>query len=272
MYRFFKSLTTCQNGQVFWVSSLLVFLQHFRDGLRARAHLELFVDVANVKVHGVLADVELVGDFFVKLPCDECIEHRLFACGELVVGRLDDGLGHGFLECLNDHARDFAAHRRTTCNDFFRGVFEMTGLDGFLQIAIGPCLQRLENGVGMIVCREHHKLRVGHQWGERAHGFDPAFAWQVDVHENHVHIPFRHLGDGFLGRGECADALDHARGAQAFHQRFSQTCLVFDNGDAEELCFCGHAFFCAGTEVVDDRAVKGIMQCQIVPAVCGLAV
>jgi len=66
----------------FTAAFLRLPLQKFRHRFRARPHLKFFVDAADVSMHGLVADVEFLGDFLVDQTLREQIQNLLFAFGK----------------------------------------------------------------------------------------------------------------------------------------------------------------------------------------------
>src|SRR6266545_8012470 len=60
--------------------------QELGDGFGPGSDLELFIDAADVGVHGFIADAELLRDLLVKKTLAQAIQHFLFALRQVLGG------------------------------------------------------------------------------------------------------------------------------------------------------------------------------------------
>src|SRR6185436_5584000 len=117
------------------------------DGSGPRMHVELFVNVADMRADGFDADAQMIGDLLVKKALSEVLKHFLLAPGKLR-GRGACGSFFCFgslLKNFNDSSCNLVGHGRATGMDILN-CFEKAGRWRFLdQITACSRRQRLKN-------------------------------------------------------------------------------------------------------------------------------
>src|SRR5260370_40026964 len=97
--------------------------------------------------------------------------------------------------------------------------------------------ERIEDGIRVVVNREHENLWKFHHFGELAHTFYAIHARQADVHEHDLRFELRDFTQRLFAAGKGADALTVRRTLQDVDHARAHRGIVFNNGD-----FYGHIF------------------------------
>ncbi|SNQ45832.1 hypothetical protein FRACA_1140006 [Frankia canadensis] len=199
--------------------------------------LELLQDVANVVLHRVLADVQLLGDVAVVHALGDEPQHLHLPVGEPGRGQLRPVvlvLDHGreLAEELRRHGRADQALPAVDRPDV-RG--DLVDRDLLQQVAHRPRLDRVVE-VGLLVTdRQHHDLRARHRFLDGAGRVDSAAPRHPHVHEHNVR---GHL----LRHGHClgtirglADDLDVNLLAEHHLQPATEQCVVVDDEHPDRI-------------------------------------
>lgn len=202
------------------------------DGLRARVHLEFFVNAADVGVDGRHADAERFGDFLVEVAFAQEIEDGLFArreCFEIrgARGGRETGKGLHYLAC------DAAAHGRAAGHDLRDGFEEFGASRTFEEVACRAGGKRGEDVVGVFVDREHQKLGAGHRGLELAHGLDAIHFREVDIDEHDVGRFGGESLDGGSAAVVLADEFEVGGAGDKFRQYAAGGVVVFNDGNPD---------------------------------------
>ena len=104
------------------------------DGGRGVADLELFVNVAHVRVHGAVADIELVRDFLLHETLGEELEDLKFPLGE---GGFFFGFWESVLKVVEDEACDIGIEGSTARHDVSNAAGDASELGGLKKVAVG---------------------------------------------------------------------------------------------------------------------------------------
>src|SRR4051812_25541087 len=84
--------------------------QMFRHGFSPRTHVQLLINVPDVRVDSRISDLHRVGDFFVEITFRKKVEHLRFAGRKRFRFARD---GRGLLKGLHDLSRNVTAHGRS---------------------------------------------------------------------------------------------------------------------------------------------------------------
>src|SRR5690606_2226524 len=175
------------------------------DGLRhggaAGVHVELLVDVLDVRVDRARADEEALGDLLLRVPGHHLAEHVALALGEPVVRRRPRPVERG------EHLpRDGPRHQHAAVAGGLDRRRELVGVGVLEEVARGA---RPAGGVdrpGVVAGGEHDDARPGEARLEGAEAVEPAHAGEVDVEEEDVG-PVR-VGGPLAHRGPREGVLD----------------------------------------------------------------
>ena len=164
------------------------------------------------------------------------MEHFLFARGEFgLLGLVPGGPGgrQGLLERLDHQAGDLAGHRRGTVDHILRRGHQLAPEHRLVQVAAGTRFERPEDGIGVVIDRQHDHQDAGQFGNELPHALHAVHPRQIDVHEHHPRLQGRQVAHRLLAVRARGDHADGGRGAQHFTQRFAQFALVLDNGNGD---------------------------------------
>jgi hypothetical protein len=180
---------TTASGELAEFDQLLADGDH--DGFHAGVDLELFQDVPDVVLHGVLGDEQLLGDVAVVHAAGHELEHLHLPVGELgrgdalgpVLAGVPVGQGGELGEQLARHRR---VDQRLTAVHGSDRLGHLVERDVLEQVAAGAGPDRLEQVLFLVADGQHHDLRAGRDVLGRPAGLDPAGLRHPDVHEHDV--------------------------------------------------------------------------------------
>jgi hypothetical protein len=199
--------------------------------------LQLLEDVADVVLHGVLGDEELLGDVAVVQAARHELEHLELALGQPRGGHLVPLVG--LLDHRGELAEQLRRHRRAdqrlAAGDRTDRAGDLVDRDLLEQVARRAGLDRLVE-VGLLVGdRQHHDLRARHDVLDRGAGLDPGAARHPHVHQDDVGEQGRGLGHRFGAVGRLADHLDVRLLAEDHLETTAEERVVVDDEDADRL-------------------------------------
>ena len=190
--------------------------------------MELLIDVADVRVHGGVAHLHLVGDFLVEKTLRQQIQNfRLARRKALRLG------GHlrRLLERLDNFPRDVAAHRRAARLDLLDGRQQFRWRRLLEHVARRAGRERVEDVLGVLIHGEHDELRAGQLRLEPPHAFHAVHARQVDVHQNHFGKDLGKLLQRLLRAAVPAHAFESRRAVNQLRQAAPDLRVVLDDGN-----------------------------------------
>src|SRR3954454_9511560 len=196
--------------------------------------VELGEHVADVGLHGAVAEVQLRGDFMVGESLGDGEEYVALAVGQSVsVGRrLWRGKGG---EPFDQPLGDARVQQRVTARDHLDGLEELGRASVLEQESTRARPQGLQHQVVLVEGGEHHDAgTLARRVGQDGTGRRQA----VEVRHSHVHE--HHVGrctpaqrNGLQPVAGLADHFDVRRGTQQQHESGTHQVLVIDDGDPD---------------------------------------
>lgn len=144
--------------------------------------VEFLIEAAEVGVNGVVADAEVVGDFFDGFAFDEAFEDLEFARGEAVVGDSGSPGAHHF----ENLAGDVAVEGGTAVEDVVDAVGDLLGVGGFEEVTGGAGADGFSDFGRIIEGGEHDDLGGGGMGFKFGDAVEAAHAGQTDIEEYDV--------------------------------------------------------------------------------------
>ena len=186
-------------------------LQRLQHRLRLTVHLQLFIDMPDVRPYRVNADKMLIGDELVGVAFHEAFQDVQFTGREVVIFLWLVG-SRLLLEKLQYPAGDAGRHGRAAPLYIVDGGDDFGGGGAFEQVARCAVADGLENFVLVLEDSEHEHLRFRAQCFHDGRRLDARPAWHVNVHEDNVGPEAWHLHFEVAGIGKCADEFEGGRG------------------------------------------------------------
>jgi hypothetical protein len=101
------------------------------------------------------------------------------------------------------------------------------------QVATGACGKSVEDVRGILIHRQHHKLRVREQRLERTHTLHAVSPREIDINERDMRLEPGELGDGAFAIWKFAHAREAVGVAQPLHEYLPDRYVVFHHDNVD---------------------------------------
>ena len=195
----------------------------------ARGHVEFRVDIGEMSLHGVIADVQRRADLFVAHSFRGEAQDFEFAFGQ----RFDNLLARLFpRRALHQLFRNRGRERSLTRGDRVNGVDEFIRTGGFQQIAARARLERGENIRVVVVRGENEDTRLGKLFFHAPRRVHSVEARHLNIEHGNVGLFTRDERERFFAVARFADDANRRVFFEKFANPFAHNRVVVGEDNA----------------------------------------